>query len=140
MSKRKRKEGQDTDASARTSKKVKISNGESSEARQKHRVPVSNISGAAASSRKAEKDATKSVKRERSNAREKPAKSIREAVPDVQKDKAKMVSSGVNHKARKKEKRKDKKNVNTLGWKVSDAVGGLLLDLDPIFSEDEQCV
>ena len=138
MSKRKRKEGHEADLAARASKKVKSSKTESLELHEdiKQRMPSSIIAEVAVSSKKAAKELRRKAKRERRKVGKKSAKSIQAVVQkEVTKDKARMVPSEVKPKARTKQKR----SVKPPEWKVSDAVGGFLLDLDPVFSDDEQC-
>ena len=142
MSKRKRKEGREADLVERVGKKVKTSKAESSEAHEETQQSMlpSKILEVAVSSKILAKEARRKAKRERRKTGEKSEVSVQVAVEEeVPKHNVKVVLSELKHKSKKK-KKKQKPNVKLPEWKVSDAVGGSLLDLDPVFSVDEQCV
>ena len=138
MSKRKHGEARTEEPAGGAPKRVKTAHGESSGMQSKvNRQDVTAISNddVVSSEKAAANQARKLAKRERRKAAKEELAKSNDLVPS----KGAAGKQGKNRTdLRVKKDKKDKKSGHSSGWQVSDAVGGCLVDVDPVFSEDEQ--
>lgn len=139
MSKRKLGEQRGEDGLGGASKKMKTSHAESSASQKQEgdqetgglAAPNAGLTG-------------KGFKRARDRARKERRKARRELQDESQPvdkdDSVEGTEQNALGKPAKKKKKLKKHTQNGSGWQVSEAVGGQLVDLDPVFSVDEKCV
>jgi len=135
MSKRKHGESRTEEPAGGAPKRVKTAHSESSGGQSNvngQKMPETNTDEAVSAERAA-KQARKIAKRERRKA----------AKEELARENAIAPSNGASRKGRRqdqgaKKDKKNKKSRGSSGWHVSDAVGGCLVDADPVFSIDEQ--